>query len=80
MLIFRTIADMVLIAGTLLVVWELLTAAKILTTPPQENAQNILNAVKRLHQLVDKKLSQLSEDSGARNASEVDDDSSHEVQ
>ena len=80
MLIFREIANIVLIAGTLCVVWELLMAAKTLTTPPQENTQNILNAVKRLHQLVDKKLSDSSYVSEVRNTSEAGDNSGQEIQ
>ena len=76
MLIFRMIADIVLIAGTLLVVWELLMAAKTLTTPPRENTQNILKAIERLYQLTNKMSSQLSE----VYPGESDDDSSHEMQ
>lgn len=63
-----------------MVVWELLMAAKTLNTPPHESTEKIVNAVKGLHQLMEKMISELSEVSGVRKPREADDDSSHEMQ
>ena len=75
MLIFNEIADIVLISGTLLVVWELVKAAKIVSAPPQDEARSVLVAVKRLHALIEKMNSRLGgvvEPHGSR--SSFDDD------
>jgi len=45
-MIVRQIINIVLIGGTLLVIWELARAARVMATPPFKDAQNILASIR----------------------------------
>ena len=78
MLIFKEIADIVLIAGTLCVVWQLVMAAKIIAAPPLEDAQSVVAAVNGLQVLVKKLSSQLGEVAAVQGPASTDEDGERE--
>ena len=78
MLIFNEIADIVLISGTLWVVWELVAAAKIVASPPLDEAQNVVASVKALQVLVKRLSSQLGEVAAIQAPASSDEDGERE--
>ena len=60
MVMFNKIADILMIAGMLWVVWELVVAAKVVATPPGDDAQKIVAAVKGLQLVIERMSAQMS--------------------
>ena len=80
MLIFNKLANIFMVTGMLLVVFELLKAVKLTVMHPIQNRQNILNTVKQLRQNIENLNTQLTTTTGSNENLPSEENSDQEMQ